>query len=303
MENGLEIFTLGGVRILRAGEAVDGLTTRKAEALLIYLASTRRPHPREVLAELLWDERSQSQSMGNLRVVLTNLRQQLGEYLTITRDSVGIDPSAAVWMDAVELEGCLEGVRKLGGVNASAALQASKALELYRGDFLAGFSVYDCRGFEDWAVRERERLHRLAVDGLAALVEQAIEKQNTQAGMAHATRLLELDPLMERAHRQMMALLAQSGQRAAALNQYETCQKLLQAELKVEPSAETRQLYEQIRAGQSGARARPVQLPGGTVTFLFAEFEESAKRVENLGEQAAAARTEQRKLLQAAFRK
>jgi WD40 repeat protein/DNA-binding SARP family transcriptional activator len=303
MEIRLEIFTLGGVRILQTGDEIVGLTTRKAEALLIYLASTRRPHPREVLADLLWDERTQSQSMGNLRVVLTNLRQQLGEYLTITRGSVGVNSSAQLWMDSVELEGCLEGVRKSGGVNASTALQASKALELYRGDFLAGFSVYDCRGFEDWAVRERERLHQLAVDGLSALAQDAIERQDYQAGMAYATRLLELDPLMEKAHRQMMALLAQSGQRAAAMSQYETCRKLLQKELKVEPAAETRQLYEQIRAGQSGARAKPVQLPGGTVSFLFTEFDVLNQRVDNLRESIVVARREQRKLLHATFQK
>jgi class 3 adenylate cyclase len=152
-------------------------------------------------------------------------------------------------------------------------------------------------------VRERERLHRLAVDGLSALVEDAIETQDYQARMAHTTRLLELDPLMESAHRQMMVLLAQSGQRVAALNQYETCRKLLQTELKVEPAAEMRQLYEQIRAGKSGARVEPGKLPGGTVTFLFTEFEGSTKLVENLREQVAVVQTEQRELLQAAFQK
>ena len=95
MDARLEIFTLGGVRILYDGEPVSGLGTRKAEALLIYLASTRRPQPREVLADLLWDERTQSQAMGNLRGVLTNLRQALGESLTITREVAGmqVDPS------------------------------------------------------------------------------------------------------------------------------------------------------------------------------------------------------------------
>src|SRR5512139_1638786 len=100
----LEIYTLGGVRILRSGKPVTGLTTRKAEALLIYLASTRRSQPREVLADLLWDERTQSQSMANLRVVLTALRQKLGEYLTINREAVAIKQTANVWLDAAQME-------------------------------------------------------------------------------------------------------------------------------------------------------------------------------------------------------
>jgi DNA-binding SARP family transcriptional activator len=117
MEARLEIFTLGGVQVLRTGEPVTGLSTRKAEALLIYLATTRRPQPREVLADLLWDERTQSQAMGNLRGVLTNLRQVLGDTLTITRDTAGINPAATVWLDALELEESLTAIRKQGELN------------------------------------------------------------------------------------------------------------------------------------------------------------------------------------------
>jgi hypothetical protein len=43
---------LGGVRILRGGEAFAELGNRKAEALWIYLASTPRFQPGEVLADL-----------------------------------------------------------------------------------------------------------------------------------------------------------------------------------------------------------------------------------------------------------
>lgn len=261
MDARLEIFTLGGVRILRDGELLRSLSTRKTEALLIYLASTRRPQPREVLADLFWDERSQSQAMANLRVVLTTLRQVLGDSIIISRNQVELNPAAPVWLDATELENSLEAVRKQGGLSPSTAEQASAALALYRGDFLQGFSVFDCRRFEDWGVRERERLHRLAVDGLSELLTYQIERQGYQQGMANASRLLELDPLMEAAHRQMMRLLTYSGQRAAALNQYETCQKLLQDELEVEPSVETRELYEQIKSGQPGAIKEPGKLP------------------------------------------
>ena len=62
MNSSLQIFTLGSVRILSGGQPLAKLTNQKAKALLIYLASTRRRQPREVLADLLWDERSQSQA-------------------------------------------------------------------------------------------------------------------------------------------------------------------------------------------------------------------------------------------------
>jgi WD40 repeat protein/DNA-binding SARP family transcriptional activator len=257
MDDRVEIFTLGGVRILRGGEAVAELTNRKAEALLIYLASTRRVQSREVLADLLWDEHTQTQSLGYLRVALSDLRKSLGGDLISGRGSVALNPSIPLWLDALQLEDCLKVVHQQGQVTAETAGQVEQALELYQGDFLEGFHVSDCRGFEEWRVRERERLHHLAVDGLYELVAYELERQECQLGLAHAARLMELDPLMEAAHRQMMRLLVGCGQRSAALAQYETCQRLLREELGVEPEAETVELYEQIRLGQLEIRAAP----------------------------------------------
>src|SRR4030042_4897523 len=170
----LEIYTLGGVRILHGNKPVTRLSTHKAEALLIYLASTRRSQPREVLADLLWDERTQSQALSNLRTLLTALRQALGETLSITRDAVTINQAAELWLDTIQLESSLQEVHQQGKLNTSTASQMAKALELYQGDFLAGFSIFDCQRFEDWQVRERERLHHMAVDGLSELVAYEI---------------------------------------------------------------------------------------------------------------------------------
>jgi WD40 repeat protein/DNA-binding SARP family transcriptional activator len=249
MEDRVNIVTLGGVRILRGSEPVEGLNIRKAEALLIYLASTRRPQPREVLADFLWDERTQTQAMTNLRGVLSSLHKSLGDSLAITRGHVGLDPSATVWLDVQQFEECLQDVHRQGVVTAETAGQVDQALDLYRGDFLEGFSVADCQGFNDWRTHERERLHQLAVDGLFELVNYQINQREYQLGLRYAQRLLQLDPLMEAAHRQMMLLLLGCGQRTAALSQFKICQNLLREELGVEPAPETHQLYECIRVG------------------------------------------------------
>ncbi len=251
MSKGLQIYTLGGVRILRDGQPLAGFGTRKAEALLVYLACTWRPHPREALADLLWDERSQSQAMGNLRVVLNRLRQQLGDYLIITRDVVGFKPTASIELDVADLEGSLRSDQEAGGIQSetSASLVGQAIMQLYRGEFLDGFTVFECRQFEDWVTQERERLHYLVIDRLNALVAYELENGNYTPGLEHAARLLSLDPLMETAHQQMMLLLAYSGQRAGALDQYEACRKIMAAELQVEPSLEITELYESIRDG------------------------------------------------------
>ena len=249
MNDMLTISTLGGLSIRCRDEPVTGFASRKVEALLVYLTCTGRPRPREVVAEMLWEERSQSQALANLRVVLSSLRKHLGPYVTITRDTVALNPDADVWLDAAELE------RKLS------AGQVEEAVALYHGDFLEGFFVRDCPDFEDWAAIEREPLRRLVLDGLCDLVADCLETGEYQSGTRHTARLLELDPLTEESHRQMMRLLANSGQRAAALEQYETCRQLLSGELGMEPAEETVALCERIRAGELDVLSRTPTRP------------------------------------------
>src|SRR5579871_2517347 len=100
----LRIKTFGGLAIQYDEAGVVRFPTHKAEALLVYLASTRRPYPREMLADLLWEERSQSVALSNLRPILTSLRQQVAPYVSITRQTVAFNLDSAWWLDAVELQ-------------------------------------------------------------------------------------------------------------------------------------------------------------------------------------------------------
>ncbi len=253
MSDRLEIRTLGGLTIKCSGQPVSGFTSRKSEALLVYLAYTRHPHPREVLAEMFWEERSQAQSFSNLRTTLTSLRQQVGPYVDITRDTVGINLSAPCWLDAAEMEHHLTVLDQYGPRTNDLPHEVVEGLQvatdLYQGDFLEGFYI-DSKGFETWALLERERLRFRVMDALDALIAHMLVQGDYSAGIAWATRLLQRDSLREKTHRQLMMLLLQSGQREAALAQYESCRHLLAEELGVEPTAQTTALYEQARAGE-----------------------------------------------------
>ena len=233
----LEICLLGGVTIKKNGAPVTGLASRTAEALLAYLACTGRPHPRETLADLLWDDRPQAQAMGNLRVLLSSLRKHLAAHVTISRNEVAFNRASPHMLDTAELANRLDALRVgdpgAGLLPADAAPQLAQAVALYRGDFLAGFHIRDCLGFEEWALVEQERLRRLAMEGLQLLAAHYLRLGNYQPGIDQAARLLELDPLREDAHRQMMLLLARSGRRSAALQPFETCAGILQAALGV----------------------------------------------------------------------
>ncbi|MCL4299121.1 MAG: AAA family ATPase [Anaerolineae bacterium] len=272
----LEISLLGGLTIKRGGLPAPALASRKAEALLVYLLCTGRPHAREVLADLLWDDRSQSQALANLRVLLSSLRQALGPYVSITRQTVAFNRDSPCWLDVAELEQGIAAARaqRQGEIlSAEAAVQLAQALALYRGDFLLGFYLRASQGFEEWLVTERERLRLKVIEAFYDLIAAYLNLGEYRAGIEQAKRLLQLDPLQEEGHRQLMRLLVYSGQRNAALAQYDTCRRILADELGVEPTPETTALYERIRAGElsrgtgehtpSGAPAKGAQSEGG----------------------------------------
>ncbi len=261
----LRITALGGLSIQENGVPVTGFVSRKVDALLVYLASTRREHPREALAELLWDDLPQARAMANLRMVLSSLTQRLAAYVIVSRQTVAINLDSPYWLDAAELEDALDSAHEQaeaqGGLTPAATERLEHVLTLYQGDFLAGFHVRDGRAFEDWTLIEQERLRNRVIEAYQQLVNDSSERGDFANGIAQARRLLQLDPLLEEGHRQLMTMLAQSGQRSAALAQYEVCRQVLADELAVEPDEETTGLYEAIQTGQFRVAAEPSVLP------------------------------------------
>jgi DNA-binding SARP family transcriptional activator len=102
----------------------------------------------------------------------------------------------------------------------------------------------------------RERLQRQALTTLHRLAGYYEQRGEYERACEVAWRQVELEPWEEEAHRQLIRLLALSGQRSAALAQYETCRRLLDEELSIEPTEETTKLYQQIRDGELNRGAR-----------------------------------------------
>ncbi|MFL5663576.1 MAG: SARP family transcriptional regulator, partial [Ktedonobacteraceae bacterium] len=77
----LALFLLGPPRIEREGLSIT-VDTRKAIALIAYLAITRQRHSRDALATLLWPEYDQTNARGALRRTLSTLNKALaGDWL------------------------------------------------------------------------------------------------------------------------------------------------------------------------------------------------------------------------------
>ncbi len=271
----LKIYAFGGLSIQQSGNPIKNFVSRKADALVVYLAHERGEHPRELLGELLWDDLTQERTMGNLRTVLSSLQGQLAPYLTVTRQTIAINPDVQIWLDTQEFEAELDSIEQQaaiqGGISRTAAIKLKNILELFKGDFLAGFNLRDSRGFEGWQLLQRERLRGRVIEAKHRLVEHHLETHQYGTGIVQALNLLQLDPLWEDTHRQLMLLYARSGQRNAAIAQYESCRTLLDEELGVEPDAETQTLYRQIQTGKV-AVAVEVKVPPHNLPLLKTPF-------------------------------
>lgn len=247
MLNELQLKLLGNVEVRLDKDVVSGFHSNKVQGLLFYLAVTGRPHLRPTLTGLLWGDLPEASARNNLRKALTQLRQLVGPHLSITRQTVAFNRDSSYWLDVERFEG------KVGSSSAETDIEGLReAVELYRGDFLEGFYVRQAPAFEEWVLARQARLRELALQALHRLATfyGGQGEIGLLEGIDYTTRLLSLDPWREEAHRQLMLLLARSGQRGAALAQYETCRQVLAQELSVEPGAETTMLYEKIRDGE-----------------------------------------------------
>jgi predicted ATPase/DNA-binding SARP family transcriptional activator len=258
-----QLFLFGMPQLVGEGQRVN-IERRRSLALLAYLAVTRQPHSRDLLAAMFWPEHDTTHARAGLRRELHNLKKALPEdFLDSSGEHAGLAQSAQLWVDVHEFESLLEHAREHGHnldsrTQDEACRQCLPRLEaaatLYKADFMAGFSLSDSTTFDDWQFFQGEKLRQALAQTLQRLSAWQAWQGNYPAAVEHARRWLALDNLHEAAQRELMQLYYLSGQQAAALRQYQECQRLLQEELGVDPETETIELYQAI---QSRQLARP----------------------------------------------
>ncbi len=253
----LTVRCLGGFEVRLGERLFTGFESNKVRALFAYLISQRkRSFSRDHLAALLWPDRPDVAARRNLRQALYNLKTLLaggGEGASpvmVRGNELQIDSRLDCWLDA---DAFADARRQ--GVSSDAVVPhyLAAAVALYRGDFLAGFTLKDSPDFDFWQLSEQERLRDQAVDTLQLLIESYLSRGEFRLGIQYARRLVAIDPLSEHAHRYLIRLYSLSGRRNRALTEYEQLCETLHRELGVEPLEETRELYQQALAEHTPA--------------------------------------------------
>jgi DNA-binding SARP family transcriptional activator len=257
----LRIQLFGAVRVSHTEPQRDARLIRAVQALLAWLVLNRRKtHPREALADLFWGEQREDRARSCLSTALWRLKQALepdgvaqGAYLISEPAAVGFNCNSDHWLDVAAFE---EGVGPLRTLRSGAAAdqdwsQAEAAIALYTGDLLEGF-------YDDWAVRERERLRLLYLESLATLLGHYSHIGTIDEALRCGQRILALDPLREDVHRELIRLHMRRGHRALAREQYERCRAVLHEELGVGPLEETRALCANLLPAVRHAAPAPV---------------------------------------------
>ena len=163
--NSLSIALLGAPRVEIDGRPLV-VDTRKATAVLAFLAVTGHTHTRAVIADLLWPDADPERSRSALRRTLSTLRGALGEERLISdRLNVGLNLDGASF-DLAEF-------RSVAGDPAAGIDALSRAAALHRDELLAGFTLRDSAEFDDWQREAQETVRReraTALDRLADLL-------------------------------------------------------------------------------------------------------------------------------------
>ena len=244
----IAICLFGGLRLLQSGRALKFAAPVRAASLLAYLIVHRHQQTsRDAVAFAFWPDDDEPRARANLRRHLALIAAALpaaAEQPPIIADNRSIrwNPLYPCTLDVAEFE------------QLSAAPDgAADATALYLGDLLP--TVYD-----EWILPERERLRAMHSTNLERLTERYASVGDYASAIASTRALLLHDPWREDALRTLLSLRHAAGDRAGALQEYESFAQRLRRDLDVAPMPETVRRYESIlQSSRCGGRTAHVR--------------------------------------------
>ncbi|MBK9052839.1 MAG: tetratricopeptide repeat protein [Chloroflexi bacterium] len=271
----LEVKLLGG---FAAAYLHTPLTFRsdKVRGLLAYLLT--RPNEaisRDALATLFFPDQVNRRGRKNLNLLLTRLRQSLApmqdeypdspilvtDYRTVQLNWDNADFWCDVTLSEMLGQECEDHAHEQLETCVDCHYRLRQIVDLYQGDFLAGFGLDDSPAFDEWRLWQQEYRVNEVLTALTLLADHALASGNGPEAEQLARRHLQLSPWPEHPHRQVMQALAQQGKIAAAILHYDLCQKILAEQIGASPSVETRACYQQLLRQATPQTDKPTPRP------------------------------------------
>ena len=254
----LTVNMLGPVGIVRDPArplGADAWPTRRARDILCFIVS-RRHHraSKDTIIDTFWGETDFEAVEKNFHPTVSHIRkalnsnQPLKQNFLLYRDGdYQLNPEFSYRIDIEEFDRLVS-----QGESARRARQfdqytqyCESALRLYRGEFMQG-------SYDPWVEEQRTYYREQYLSLLESLAAVAQKAADWPQVMQLAQLIIHDDPFREDIHCMVMRAHAAVGNRGAVKDHFETVKKLLEAELGVEPSAETKKLFRQLIA-ESGA--------------------------------------------------
>jgi LuxR family maltose regulon positive regulatory protein len=237
----VRVKTLGNLAVW-VGETeitAERWVSGKARDLLAYFVNFRHePVTMERALEGVWPE-SATQSKTAFHTALYRLRQALrvsnldsSKFIFANAGEYQLDTARFV-IDVDEFESALSQARATRDDEAARCWE--QAVALYNNEYLDNL-------YYDWVMPERQRLREAYVSALKALAAYQATAGDYETALTLAQRILQVDPLLEDVHCEIMRYHAKLGQRSAVRRQYQLLQDTLKTELNINPLPATQQL-------------------------------------------------------------
>ena len=247
----MEIFFLGHFRTSINDRILEEWQSKKGKSIFAYLCyQCDRPIHRDVLMNTFWPKSIPESARNCLNVAIHSLRKRFQqvdptiEFLVFKDECYSLNPEIEVWTDLDELRQLwhkAQSVEKNRGLEVAATFYEQIAA-IYQGDFMAE------ELYEDWSTIERENLKEIYLVSLEKICESQIQIGNLTEAIGICKAILGKDNCREEIYRRLMTCYQKVGPRNMALRTYSKCVQSLRTELDVEPTFETTELYEKIKA-------------------------------------------------------
>jgi DNA-binding SARP family transcriptional activator len=217
-----------GIPGIKKDGAIINFPFKKAEALFYYLM-IKRKSTRDELVGLLWSDSSEKAAKGNLRNALYVIRKSFDMNIIKPNQSqiITIDEKVNISTDV------------------NIFMKNQNDIENYSGEFLENFFVKDCEEYEQWLLNQRELYSKIYIDRLYAKIDSVYPSNKTVAE-EYCKLLIESDRFDEKPYRLLMEIYRDNRQFNKAIYLYQQLDKTLKEELYIQPSKDTREIYNRI---------------------------------------------------------